>query len=224
MAIGINNNLYVASGNSDQVLEYNLNNGAYLGKFENSLLKFPTGIIVRPAGTPRAGNLLVTSRYRNPADPNDFDKILEFDRTTRQLLNPGGVFVSGLVQPVPLAWGLDGHLLVADRSTTELAPLYADRILKWNRTSGAYLGTFTAPADDHLHVATFLLRVEVELGAASGDFDGDGDVDLRDAASLQRCFGADGAECLDVFDDDLNGEVDAGDLPGFHLLFNGPTP
>lgn len=224
MVYGPNGNIYVTSGSNDMVIEYN-SNGGYVGKFSSSQLDFPVGIAIRPNSVPRAGNILVTSRYKNPANPNDTHKILEFDKNTRLLINPGSIYASGLVNPGPLYWHTSGALLVDDRTLTEAAPTFADRIIRLNRDTGAFLGAYTAANDGRLHQATAMLQITVNLGNASNDFDGDDDVDLKDFGAFQRCFGSGtGSQCLTSFDDDLNAVLDGADLSAFHLSYTGPLP
>lgn len=224
MVYGSNGNIYVTSGSNDMVIEYNTN-GGYVGKFASSQLDFPTGIVVRPNGVPRAGNILVTSRYKNPGNPNDTHKILEFDRVTRALVSPGSIFASGLVNPGPLYWHTSGALLVDERSLTESAPSFADRILRLNRDNGAFLGTFTAANDARLHQATAMLKITVQLGIASDDYDSDDDVDLKDFGAFQGCYGSSlTSQCITAFDEDLNSILNGVDLAAFHLSFTGPLP
>lgn len=65
-----------------------------------------------------------------------------------------------------------------------------------------------------------------------GDWDGDGDVDLIDAAAFVDCLAgpnvaptptppATPQECLDAFDADADGDVDAGDFAAFQIGFTG---
>lgn len=223
MVYGPNGNIYVTSGSNDMVIEYNGTTGAYVGKFTSSQLVFPTGIAVRPNGTPRAGNILVTTRHLDPGNPNDTHKILEFDKTTRALVTTGATFAAGFRNPGALYWHSLGSLLVIDRSLTETAPNFADRIMRLHRDSGAFQGYFTAVNDNRLHNATGMVQVTVDLGIASNDFDGDGDTDLRDFAALQRCYGAGpSAQCLSAFDDNRNNIIDGQDVAAFHLSFSGP--
>ncbi len=51
-----------------------------------------------------------------------------------------------------------------------------------------------------------------------GDADSDGDIDLRDAAQFQRCFGQGGSNC-DVFDFADDGDVDIADYREFSEVF-----
>lgn len=64
------------------------------------------------------------------------------------------------------------------------------------------------------------------------DFDGDGSVDLQDAAGLVDCLNGPGAApdptisecaslCLDAFDEDNDDDVDLNDAAGFQILFDG---
>ncbi|MFO0839149.1 MAG: DUF2961 domain-containing protein [Phycisphaerae bacterium] len=55
-----------------------------------------------------------------------------------------------------------------------------------------------------------------------GDADDDGDVDLLDAAALQRCFPDNAAGCGPTFDLDADADVDAADFGRVCELMNGP--
>ena len=225
MVYGPNGNLYVASTSNDLVIEYNGSTGAYVGSFDSTKLKYPTSIAIRPTGTTRAGNLLVTSRYRDPAIANDKDKILEFDKTTRNLITTGSTFVTNLNKPGPMMWHSTGYLIVDDRSLTELAPTFADRLAKYNRDTGAFLGNYTAANDARLHQVTGLLAATVTLGSADDDYDNDDDVDLRDFAHFQHCYQLNGVgSCNTPFDDDLNGTINLADASTFTLQMSGPLP
>ncbi len=61
---------------------------------------------------------------------------------------------------------------------------------------------------------------------SSCDHDSDGDVDLADFGSLQRCFSGSGAQaagpCTDLFDDDADGDLDLTDLAVFVSNITGP--
>jgi hypothetical protein len=62
----------------------------------------------------------------------------------------------------------------------------------------------------------------------TGDVDRDGDLDMADAARLQRCFsGANPVnpptqECREGLDVDEDGDVDVGDVSAIHAIFSGP--
>ena len=223
MAYGPNGHLYVASGTNSLIIEYDGITGDYIGHFDSTRLVSPSGITVRPAGSTRAGNILVTSLYRDPTNPNDTDKILEFSPVTRELINPGAVFSQGFKSPGPLFWHEDGYLLVGDRLFWDVQPISSDKLLKLHPTTGAFLGAFTPISDVHLHWSTALLAVSLVPSNVNDDYDLDGDVDLVDFAEFQICFGVSpSAECLDAFDDDLSGTVDLVDMPAFRNNFSGP--
>ncbi len=103
MVYGPNGNLFVASAYNHRVIEYHGVSGEYVGHFANVKLITPTGLTLRPAGTMNAGNVVVNSKFRTGS--GDFDKVVEFSGTTRQLVTTnGGVLVNALVNPGPLIW------------------------------------------------------------------------------------------------------------------------
>ena len=70
-------------------------------------------------------------------------------------------------------------------------------------------------------------------GCLLGDWDGDGDIDLKDDAAFQNCFsgpiGDPGFEppselCVIVFDFDADGDVDHDDFKQFESSLTGPSP
>jgi hypothetical protein len=61
------------------------------------------------------------------------------------------------------------------------------------------------------------------LGPGTGDYDGDGDVDLADCGAFQECFnGPAEGECLNAFEFVGNGQIDLDDLTKFVLVLTGP--
>lgn len=222
LAYGQNGHLYVASMLNSLVLEYDGDTGAYIDFFEAfPYLQFPEGLIVRPPGTPREGNILVTSKFRIPGDPNDLDKILELDPATHTLMAAGGVFANGMESPGPMAWHESGNLLVGDRLLWNQPPNYSDKILERQQSTGALVDSFTPAGDNHLRFATGILPIA--FGFATADKDGDGDTDLADLGMFQRCMGRPPiAGCLGPFDDNLSGTIDLVDFQALRALFTGP--
>ncbi|MEK6675391.1 MAG: hypothetical protein AABZ47_07015 [Planctomycetota bacterium] len=224
MAYGPNGNLYVASGANHLVLEYNGMTGAYINYFDSSQLDSPSGLTIRRTGSLRAGNILVTSRYRSPSVPNDTDKVLEFDKTTHELITTkGGVLARGFEQPGPLYWHDDGNLLVGDRTLWNAPPNNSDRVVKLNPSTGAFMASFTPIGGTQLHWSTAMLAVNVVPSNVTDDYDADGDVDLRDMAAFQNCFGSGVAgACAAAFDEDEDGALGGADMAGFTTNFSGP--
>lgn len=78
----------------------------------------------------------------------------------------------------------------------------------------------------HMEKVGFVYRdVKWELIAASGDADGNQRIDLRDFASLQRCFSPpsiDAIACLDNFDFDLDQAITLDDHAEFAARITGP--
>lgn len=162
MKVGSNGHLYVTSGNNDLILEYDAVTGDYINYFDSGALEFPNGLLIRPSSGLRPDNLIVTSLYLNPTNPNDTHKLLEFDDITHELITTGGgVLASGLETPGPLMWADDGNLLIGDRGLWHVPPNYSDRIVKRNSSTGAFISYFTPTTNFNLHYSTGLLRVQI---------------------------------------------------------------
>ena len=71
-----------------------------------------------------------------------------------------------------------------------------------------------------------VVLIAQEAFVPDGDFDGDGEVDLRDCAALQECFTGPGPQVLglgcDVFDFDFDEDVDGDDYAAFADRLTGP--
>jgi len=225
MSYGPNGNLYVASSANNFILEYDGTTGAYVGYFDSTRLVAPSGLVVRPAGTTRAGNILVTSRYHDPSLSNDTDKIVEFDWVTRELASGHAILASGFVSPGPMYFHENGYLMLGDRLMWNILPNSSDRVLKLDPLSGAFLGSFTPIDDSHLHWSTAILAVAVVPSNVTDDYDNDGDVDLVDISWLQHCFGATPTlDCANAFDENLDGAITSADLSVLPSNFTGPLP
>jgi len=216
MAFGPDGQLYVASSVNNSVIEYNGLTGLYLGVLDATELVSPNGLAVRRAGT-GLGNILVTS-VNDPGTTFD-DLILQFSKTTRELVNPNGVFSTNMIDVGPLAWSVDDNLLAAER-TGNIFPNYADRIAERSGTNGGSMGLFTASDDTHTHLATAMFELVSDV--AGHDYDGDGDRDLRDMAAFQRCAGRSTSDCLAAFDDNLNRQIGLGDYACARTNLRGP--
>jgi hypothetical protein len=120
MAFGPDSNLYVASGNSDQVLRFDGQSGAFLGVFASGGgLQGPINLTFGPDG-----KLYVSSGY---------DHILRFDGSTGTFID---AFVSGgrLAYPRGLQFGPDRNLYVVNYNTAE--------VLRYNGNTGAFIDSF----------------------------------------------------------------------------------
>ena len=155
--------LLVASFQTDNVLRYDAETGAFLGVFaSHALLDGPEDLVVGPDG-----HVYVTSRNNT---------ILRFHGGTGAFL---GTFVSansgGLNQPAGLLFTGD-TLLVASRNT--------DQILRYNATTGLFLGAFVGAGsgglngpnalaigpDNHLYVVSMLSNNVLRYHGQTGVF------------------------------------------------------
>ncbi len=81
----------------------------------------------------------------------------------------------------------------------------------------AEIAVFVAPGEDGVLPGQVLLAPN-----SPGDADGDGDMDLRDVAILQTCFGTPGGHLCSPFDLDGDGDVNLGDYAAVMSWFTGP--
>lgn len=121
------NDVYVSSFDSDSVLKFNADSGAFLGIFVppgSGGLNGPTGLTFGPDG-----HLYVASFVFN-------NSVLKYDGRSGQFL---GVFVEegsgGLQGPMDLKFGPDGDLYVVAS--------YAGGVFRYDGQTGAFLDQFT---------------------------------------------------------------------------------
>ena len=131
IALNANGNLIVSSYATHQVLSFNGTTGSYLGVFASG------GGLSGPAALAVDHGMLYVSDFNNSS-------ILRFDALTGAPApssgQTGAVFVSsglgGLSQPnMGLGFDLNGNLLVSSFGSNQL--------LRYNSSSGAFLGAFT---------------------------------------------------------------------------------
>lgn len=223
MAMGPNGHLYVASDLNNAIFEFDMPSGDYVGVFEtpaNGKLDAPQFLLIRPAGTTRAGNILVTTSY---PEPDLSDSILEFNAATRQIfLVSGRDFGTGVVNPGAMMWHETGKLLLGDRTLSQSPPNFADRLAYRDPLTGVAMGTLTPSTENRIHFNTQLFQLSI--GFASDDNDLDSDVDMKDWAALQRCFGRNPSlACRGPFDDNESKSIGYGDYTVFRRKFGGPA-
>jgi WD40 repeat protein len=125
LAFGPDNQLYVVSQGTHNVLRYDGQSGAFLGPFASQGLVTPIGLAFGPDG-----NLYVSDANSN--------SVLRYDGTTGTLID---TFVArgsgGLSSPHGITFGPDGNLYVNSSGT--------NAVLFYDGQTGAYLGNFVAP-------------------------------------------------------------------------------
>lgn len=145
------NNLYVSSERSKEILRYNLNTGAFIDVWANEGfgdLAGPSGMTFGPGG-----DLYVTQHDNDPAITKG-GNVLRFDGATGDFEGtfiPGGAASGGLSGPIGILLGSGNRFFVTSAET--------DQVLQFNAT-GNYLGTFASgnDLDNPIYIAYRVLR------------------------------------------------------------------
>ena len=181
LAFGPDGNLYVASSGTGNIQKFDRNTGAFLGVFTSGGgLTTPTGIAFGPDR-----NLYVT-------DP-DNNFVLKYDGTTGAFLSTFiAPAVGGVCEPQALVFGPDRNLYVtssgdtADGDNCGIIGAGSDAVLKYDGTTGAFLGNFVASKaggladpvglvfgpDGNLYVASEDSEQVLKFNGATGAFIG----------------------------------------------------
>lgn len=206
LVFGTDDNLYVSSGISDQVLRYDGSTGQFMGVFaQGDGLDGPIGLVFGSDG-----DLYVASALS--------DMVIRYNGTTGQFVEQ---FVDagdgGLNNPTGLLFGADGHLYVASAITNQVllydglsgdfidvfasgnmsvpigitfgpkgdfyvASFQTDSVIKYDGISGHFLEVFaTGGGLDGSHFMLF--------GPNIGDLNGDGSVSVSDLLILFSNWG-----------------------------------
>jgi CSLREA domain-containing protein len=127
-----NDDLYVTSTSTDQVLRYDGDTGSFVSVFVSA----GSGGLATPRGLAFRENRLYVANEEG-------DSILRYNAATGAFVN---AFVSsgsgGLDKPGEIVFGPDGNLYVISRGNKS--------ILRYNGTTGAFLGVFVAGGDAFL--------------------------------------------------------------------------
>ena len=199
LARGLDGNIYVSSGTTNQVLRYSGTTGTYLGvAASGNGLSGPLGLIFGADGS-----LYVSSYFNN--------EVLHFNATTGAYL---GVAASGggLSGPDGLGFGPDGNLYVASTRPDPSTGTTPDQVIRYNPTTGVSLGVFasgtgtqgftgmTFGPDNNLYVSAInssqVLRYNGTTGASLGVFAAGGGL----TGPLGLTFGSDGSLYASGFD------------------------
>jgi streptogramin lyase len=150
--IGPDGNLYVASGNGNNVLRFDGDTGAFIGVFASGGgLDAPTNVVFGPDR-----NLYVSSF--NSAN------ILQYDGITGSFID---TFASGggLLNPRGLVFGPDTNLYVVDYNNAQ--------VLRYLGTNGSFMGVFVTPGSGGLSTPSDLaFGPDGNLYVTGGTFDG----------------------------------------------------
>jgi len=180
MLFGPDGNLYVIAGDQSEVLRYDGRTGAFLGTFiasGSNGLDIPIGMAFG-----RDGNLYVANtfagtgggilRFEGPAGPNPGAFIDTF-------VAPGS---GGLQEPLSVIFGPGGNLYVGSAESYLPVKPHTSTVLRYDGTTGAFLGTFVAPDSGGLRCPEALLFSQTDPGTLA--FDGTEEDSATRAASL----------------------------------------
>lgn len=235
LVFGADGHLYVSSGISDQVLQYDGSTGQFMGVFaEGGGLDGPIGLVFGGDG-----ELYVASALS--------DMVVRYDGITGefidQFVNPGD---GGLNNPTGVLFGPDGHLYVASAVTNQVlrydgrsgdfidvfasgdmsvpigiifgpdgdfyvGSFQTDSVVKYDGNSGEFIEIFATGGG--LDGAHFMLFEQI-----TGDLDGDGSVGVSDLLILLASWGS-CANCDDCTAD-LDGNCTVGVADLLILLAN----
>ena len=167
MLFGPDGNLYVLATLQSEVLRYNGQTGGFLGVFVapgTAGLLNPVSMAFGPDGDLYVANTQLLSTTGGG--------ILRFDGTTGQPKpapgKSGADFVTpgdgGLLQPLSIVFGPGGDLYVgyADASGNASASPHTSAVLRFDGTTGAYLGTFVPPDSGGLRYLSALIFSETD--------------------------------------------------------------
>ncbi len=215
---GPNGNLFVGSQLNNSILELNGSTGALVAYYDSDRLLYPQHLIVRPniSGMQRINNIDVTSQYH--ATETDFDKIVEFSQTTKEVVAIPPInnlhLINGLQTPGPLIFAMfetTPSLLVSAQVFT---PSYTySAIRTFNANTGGFTANFNRTTEPFLNLCTGLLLVNINCQSNSDCNDGNPCTD--DLCSSGQCTNTvnnvidpdDGLACNGVEDRCVNGTV-----------------
>src|SRR5262245_27076496 len=168
--------LYVAAAHEGAIYRYDGTTGAFKGVFVTAAsggLDSPQGMVFGADGNlyVASGNWFTSSN--GPSYTGDFPPgaVLRFEGPSGP--NPGaflGTFVAGgsggLASPNGILFGPDGDLYVASSALSGHSALPArqgtSQVLRYDGTTGAFLGTFVTPDSGGLKFPTFLTFTETD--------------------------------------------------------------
>lgn len=142
MTFGPDGNLYVPSYDNNRILRFNGSTGATIGTFSSTVSR-PRVLIFTPSALLVTGETVNTVRRLNPTTGANLSNLF-----------PSGT--GGLSTPVGLA--LDANTIFVGSSAN-------NRILRYNATTGAALGTF-ADAADGINAPVFITIIPSPASAA----------------------------------------------------------
>jgi outer membrane protein assembly factor BamB len=143
ISFGPDGHLYVPSYNNNRVLKYNGVTGAFISSFIPSI------------GRPRTFEWFNGSLYITTETGNAVQK-----RNATNGVNQGNLVAAGsggLQTPIGMAFGGDGFLYVTSAN---------NKILKYNATTGAFVGVFADATTSDLNLPAFITIIPTPSGAA----------------------------------------------------------
>jgi hypothetical protein len=170
--------LYVAAGHEGAIYRYDGTTGAFKGVFVSAAsggLDNPWGMVFGADGDLYVASSNFFTSSNGPFYSGDFPPgaVLRFEGFSGQL--PPGTFLGtfvpggsgGLATPTAMLFGPDGDLYVAScvqygRQNILAAEPGTSEVLRYDGTTGAFLGTFVTPDSGGLHFPTFLAFTETD--------------------------------------------------------------
>lgn len=193
--------------------------GFFINPADGTISQMPSSPFTSPGSSPKQVAVSSDSAIAFVAHGTDATvRSFLIDREAGQLVSTGFLFDVGVQGSLGEIAVMGDLLLVLDRDTITdgVRGLYSFTV----HTDGTL--TQNGPLVDSQGITPNELAVWTP--PATGDADGDGDVDLADFDQFDACLAGDGGplSCTEFFDFDHDHDVDWADFREFQLVYTGP--